>query len=246
MKQLGWQILLGFGLLILSTVLYFIHYALFRDSHHILIFLVADIAFLPVEVLLVTLIIDRLLRYREKRSLLNKLNMVIGTFFSEAGSFLLKALAQFDLNIGQLQKELCVTPQWSDREFTHVSQETKKHKADINIHKGDLQVLRRFLLEKRGFFVALLGNPNLLEHESFTDVLWAVVHLAEELGFRGDLTQLSPADYEHLAGDMKRAYDHLLREWLSYMKHLRAHYPFLFSLAMRMNPFDPNAAVEIR
>jgi len=29
--------------------------------------------------------------------------------------------------------------------------------------------------------LGLLGNPNLLEHDSFTDLLWAVFHLMEEL-----------------------------------------------------------------
>jgi hypothetical protein len=40
------------------------------------------------------------------------------------------------------------------------------------------------LLSKRDFLVALMENPNLLEHESFTDLLWAVFHLVEELAVR--------------------------------------------------------------
>jgi hypothetical protein len=93
MKLFNWQIFLGLSLVLLSAILYLFHYILFRDSHHIFLYLIGDIAFLPIQVLLVTLIIDRLLNVREKRSLLKKLNMVIGAFFSEVGTDLLKSFS---------------------------------------------------------------------------------------------------------------------------------------------------------
>jgi len=91
----------------------------------------------------------------------------------------------------------------------------------------------------------LLGNPNLLEHESFTDLLWAVFHLAEELGSRDSVSSLSYSDREHLAGDIRRVNALLSLEWLAYMQHLEEDYPYLFSLAVRTNPFDPDAKVEV-
>jgi hypothetical protein len=30
------------------------------------------------------------------------------------------------------------------------------------------------------------------------------------------------------------------------MEHLKNDYPYLFSLAVRTNPFDPNASVEVK
>lgn len=92
----------------------------------------------------------------------------------------------------------------------------------------------------------LLENQNLLEHDAFTGLLMAVFHLAEELESRPDLSGLSELDLRHIAGDMQRAYSLLISEWLSYMKHLRDNYPYLFSFAMRTNPFDPNASPEIK
>ena len=44
---------------------------------------------------------------------------------------------------------------------------------------------------------------------------------------------------------MARAYGRLLGEWLSYIRHLKADYPYLFSFAVRMNPFDPEAQIEV-
>ena len=37
----------------------------------------------------------------------------------------------------------------------------------------------------------------------------------------------------------------LIAEWLAYMRHLKKNYPYLFSLALRTNPFDPQASAVI-
>jgi len=92
----------------------------------------------------------------------------------------------------------------------------------------------------------LLENPNLLEHEQFTELLWAAFHLADELSHRSSVRDLPETDCRHLSGDIKRTHALLVREWLSHMEHLKVDYPYLFSLAIRTNPFDPNASVELR
>lgn len=81
-RVFNWQVLLGLSLIALSALVYFIHYFIFRDAHHIFIYLIGDIAFVFLEVLLVTLVLHQLLHYREKKAMLNKLNMVIGAFFN--------------------------------------------------------------------------------------------------------------------------------------------------------------------
>lgn len=109
-----------------------------------------------------------------------------------------------------------------------------------------MQDLQDYLVDKRGFLLNLLQNSNLLEHEPFTKLLWAVFHLTEELAEREDVNCLPETDYRHLAHDMERAYTLLVSEWLTYMKHLKGEYPYLFSLAMRTNPFDPQATAEVK
>jgi hypothetical protein len=127
-----------------------------------------------------------------------------------------------------------------------MSKRVKQYDYGIESQRANLENLRNLLLEKRGFLLALLENPNLLEHESFTELLWAVFHLTEELASRPNLKGLPNTDYEHLAADIKRAYILLIAEWLAYMKHLKTNYPYLFSLAARMNPFDPNASPIVK
>jgi hypothetical protein len=246
MKKSLWQIWLGVLLIVLSAVFYLIHYAIFRDAHHIFLYLIGDIAFVFIEVLMVTLIIHEVLNHREKRALLEKLNMVIGAFFSEEGTRLLGELAACDPDAEQIRRELIVTGRWTKEQFEKAKQAVRGHEFKIDSQRGDLPVMRKTLIVQREFLLRLLENPNVLEHKTFTGLLMAVFHLTEELAARPDVRQLTEADRSHIAGDMKRIYGLLTAEWLDYMKYLQEHYPYLFSFAMRTNPFDPSATPEIR
>jgi len=237
MKHVKWQILLGVVLLGLSALVYVLHYLLFHDAHHIFIYLVGDVAFVFVEVLLVTLIIHGVLEEREKKRRLKKLNMVIGVFFSEVGTKLLAALSQCDPGIETLHAGMSARDGPPGRAPSRIRQCLKGHDYRIDPEKVDWESVRALLVGKRNFLVRLLENPNLLEHESFTDLLWAVFHLTEELDARQDFRGLPDADRQHLGGDLKSVYGRL-----AYMEHLSADYPYLFSLALRTNPFDPSAS----
>ncbi len=246
MKRFSWQILLGLCLIALSTIFYLLHYAIFRDPHHIFLYLVGDVAFVFIEVLLVTLIIHQVLSMREKRTRLEKLNMVIGAFFSEVGTRLVAYFSDFDPKLDRIRKELVVTNDWSEQEFSSVSKRLKNYDYGVEIQKVELEDLADFLIAKRDFLLRLLENPTLLEHEAFTELLRSVFHLTEELAYREALTQLPDSDYQHLAGDIKRVYVLLVHQWFDYMKHLKDNYPYLFSLAMRANPFDRDASPIVK
>ncbi len=245
MKRLNWLVHLALLLVFLSAGLYFLHYKIFDDPHHIFIYLLGDIAFVPIEVLFVTLIIHKLLEAREKRLLLKKMNMVIGTFFSEVGTALIKIISEFDGQTEMIGKKLVVTGDWTEKSFATAAKEIKSYDSSINLKMDNLENLKDFLSEKRGFMLGLLENQNLLEHETFTDLLWAVFHATEELALRNNINDLSPNDAAHIVGDIKRVYGLLISEWLAYMEHLRKDYPYIFSLAIRTNPFDPAAVPEI-
>lgn len=232
-------------LLVASLLLYGIDYLLFGGADGIAAGFLGNLAFLPVYVLFVTLIIERVLRERERHALRQKLNMVIGVFFSEVGTAMIGDCFGFVRNGEALTKSLSITPHWTPSNFREAKRYLTGNPLDVNSRHGDLFELKAFLMEKRGFMLTLLANPNLLEHDEFTDLLWAVFHLTEELEARASLTGLSHPDMEHLSGDIRRAYTLLLGEWVSYVQHLKEDYPYLFSLAVRKNPLNPDAHVEI-
>ena len=246
MNQSRWQITLAIILMVIAASLYILQIYLFHAERDTFFYLFQDLAFVPIQVLLVTIIVDRVLRIRERMALLKKLNMVIGAFFSEVGTKLLRSCIEFDRDHQAISGKLIITPAWTDQQFAAAIEGLTTHQFHMDCTGGDLAGLKKFLIARRGFLLGLLENQNLLEHETFTELLWAVFHLMEELDSRQEASSLARPDCEHIAGDIKRAYVILIKEWLAYMQHLKREYPYLFSLAARTNPFDPSASVEVR
>jgi hypothetical protein len=246
MSRIRNQILIGVGLVGVSALMYLGLWAVFGQGQTILFYLIHDVAFLPIEFLLVTVIISQLLASRERAAMLSKLNMVIGAFYSEVGTELLRRMSGFDPDLDGMRELLICRNDWSGERYAEAIEAVSRQEHAVRIRRGDLAGLKEFLIGKRGFMLGLLQNPNLLEHAEFSELLWAVFHLTEELASRDDLTTLPPADEAHLEGDIRRAYGLAIREWLRYMRHLSRDYPYLFSLAVRLNPFDPQARVEVQ
>lgn len=241
-----WQLITGALLLALSAMMYIAHYAIFRDSHHIFSYLLTDLAFLPVEVFLVTMIIHQVLTRMESKARLEKLNMIIGVFFSEMGTKLLASLAAGDADAGKVKRELDPCAHITDAEFRLVCKRISSLEHTTAIGKDGLEELGAMLASGRGLLMTLMENQALLEHESFTDLLLSALHLSEELAHRTDIKALPEADLKHLNNDARRIYAALVPEWLTYMRHLKSNYPFLFSLALRTNPFDRGASAVVR
>ena len=239
-------ILIALALVAASAALYTLHYALFGDAHHILIYFLGELAFLPVEVLLVALVIERLLARRERAQLMRKMNMVIGTFFSELGMQLLGDLTPAVENGGELVRDLAIRGDWAPHDYKKALRRLADFDLRVRADALDLAALKATLAARRDLVVMLLANPNLLEHEHFTDLLWAVSHLAEELQARPSLENLPASDREHLAGDAKRVYAGLAAEWLRYCRHLQVSYPYIVSIMVRTHPLQEHPSATVK
>ena len=242
MKKIDWRILWGGAFLLLAVFFNVIHYVIYNDAGYIGKFIIAQLGFLPVSVFLVTVVLNELLANRDKQALLNKMNMVIGAFYSEVGNDLLSFLT---LAVDE-QKKFQIGGDWHENEFLCAENLASQASFTAICNKDDLPEIKDFLAGKRDFLLTLLANPNLLEHNSFTELLWAVLHLTEELSCRTEIRSLPDSDVEHLLGDVQRAFKAVVLEWLDYMQHLQGDYPYLFSLAIRTNPFDPSRQPEVR
>lgn len=228
-----------------SMILYGMDYVLLGSAKELTIWFLGNLAFLPVYIIIVTLLIERVIKERERLTVMRKLNMVIGVFFSEVGNRLLKELSTYVVSCEKLKEQLQINGSWKEQEFATALEHLRKSDIKIESNRCEKLVLKKFLVEKRGFLVSLLENQNLLEHEDFTDLLWAVFHLVEELEARDTFENMPQSDIDHINGDIKRVYGHLSREWVMYMQHLKHDYPYLFSLAVRLNPMieTPDPAV---
>lgn len=189
--------------------------------------------------------VESMIDERERKTRIEKLNMIIGIFFSEMGTKILKKMSAQDPAIEEIRSALIVTNNWSDADFTRARSVLENHTYTLDCPYHTLADLHAFLMHHKGFLLAMLENPQMIEHDSFTPLLQALYHLAEELMAREDLTCLPRSDCTHLSGDINRVYRLLIMEWLTYMQYLKHNYPYLFSLAMRQNPFDKDASVIV-
>lgn len=229
-----------------SLLLYGVDYFLLGcNVKEVTIWFLGNLAFLPVYVIIVTIMIERVVKERERQSVLRKLNMVIGVFFSEVGNRLLRELSAYVVTRDDLKQRLRINGAWKEQEFSQALAYLRQNDITIESSHCEKAGLKKFLVDKRSFLVSLLENQNLLEHEDFTDLLWAVFHLVEELEARESFDSMSQSDIDHIHGDIKRVYGYLSREWVMYMQHLKRDYPYLFSLAVRLNPMldAPDPAV---
>jgi voltage-gated potassium channel len=187
-----------------------------------------------------------LLSRREEKVRLQKLHMVTGLFFSELGTRLLKQFIAMDRTIDMKQRDLIAADKWSDKDFKDKERKIAAYAYAVNLGKEDLHQLRNLLESKTDFLLRLLENPLVLEQGSFSDLLRAVFHFRDELLNRPRLSDLPESDRRHLEGDVARIYVLVVHEWFVTMRYLKDNYPYLFSLAMRTNPFDPNASVVVQ
>lgn len=222
-----------------------LNHLIFHRPEDVYFYTLLDLSFIPLEVLVLYLVIDRLLARRERQGRLHKLNMVIGTFFSAVGRPLVRLLSEMVSEREELATHLAVDTNWDDAQLRGAARWVKSASLHLQVDPGPLSTLRDFLAGQREFMVRLLENPAVLEHEDFTDLLWALSHLEEELSARPALETLPESDLAHLTADAERAYRRLLAQWLQYLVHLHKFYPYLFSFAARTNPLRPGARPEV-
>jgi hypothetical protein len=233
------------GMIAASAILYGIEFAAYHEPQAMLARLLAELAFLPIHALVVVLVFEGLLARRDKAAMMHKLYMVIGAFFSEAGTDLLERLTRFDEDLADLAPSLVFTSHWKPADFNAARKAVEAKEHPLSFDTAGLVEIREFLTAKRPLLLGLLENANLLEYEGFTEMLWALTHLSEELAARHSLDDMPTTDAIHIQGDIARVYGGLLVEWLRYVEHLKTDYPYLYSFAARTNPFDPKATVVV-
>lgn len=237
-KTRTWLLAFAGGLSLTALLTYTLEYLIFHNAHEMWVWIINSVAFVPIDVMLTALIVDRIMQSREKEAQRQKLNMVIGAFFSEAGNTLLTRITPAVGDVEEMRSGLNVRANWRQKDFERATAFALALSTRVDLARLDLDRMRALLAQEREFLIRLLENPMLLEHESFTDLLWAVFHLSDELEAREDLSALPAADARHLAKDTHRAYSRLLAVWIPYVAHLSQNYPYLFSLVVRTHPFQ--------
>lgn len=228
---------IGIALLVSAVIIYLIQILLFHNSHETFFLLFQDLAFLPLEVVLISFILEKYLSKREKLLKFRQMQVVISAFYANVGAALIQNFSPFNTNFYKLKEEF-----GTEQDLIYEKKKKLNFALDFDYEMdsraGNLSDLNKFLLTKKSYILSMFENPNLMEHDHFTDMLWAVYHVLDELENRNTFTELPENDMDHLSLDIKRAYELVIKEWVGYMIHLKQEYPYLFSLAIRKSPFS--------
>lgn len=248
MKHLTWEQRLIIALICASALIYAIKFLVFGDNgeSNTLSYIFNSLGFLPINILIVTLIINRLLAMRAKKEQQEKMKMVVGLFFSEMGARLLRLITASDPDAAEIRSILTVRKTWTKDDFTRARSRLNTCRCIASPRAADLAEIHELLARHHEFLLRLIENPILLEQNSISRLLQDLFHLGEELGSRSDIMTLPATDIAHLAGDVNRVYRQLTLVWLDHMEYLAANYPYLLSLSIRKSPFSDHCDVVVR
>ncbi|WP_298501299.1 hypothetical protein [uncultured Methanobrevibacter sp.] len=250
-ERLSWKMKFSIVMVVLIIIIYGSNYLVLGDAEHIISYIWTHLGFIPVDILVVAFLLDEIIERKEKEAMLEKLDMLMSTFFSEVGNELISQLStvnKYKANTENLKS----IKNWDENDFDNKLAELKDSSTDFSAditpeeREEFLENLRTLLASKREFIINLINNPNILEKEEFTGLVNAILHLDEELEHRADFALVNDADFGHLNGDMQRVYDKLVYEWVYYLKYLYKHYPYMIALIIRTNPFDETAEVYVK
>ena len=206
MKTLRFNHVVMIILLSLAVVFFVLQFIIFHNAEESGFLFFQDLMFLPLHILLVTFILDRILLSREKQERLQQIHIVISAFFSEIGTDALREVGAAIADRQQIAEKLDMKPDWGAKAFEKAADALKGH----TFHRGARcahaeYATRKNYRRKRRTCCRCSPIPTLLEHDTFTDMLWALYHLTDELENRKEFSTLPESDIAHMAGDITRA-----------------------------------------
>lgn len=228
MKNLKHYLFVSFILILISFIMFLIHDLIFGQLENTIYYSFMNLCFIPINILGVTLVFEKLVERRARIERLNKLNMLVGLFFSDIGFTLLKIIAARDNNIH------CLDLDFND--LKSCNDKLAAHEHDIQFEMLDYPKLKELVIGGRDILSNLIANENILEHELFADLLMALMHLRDEILFIQH-KELTHDDCVHIKGDLIRVYKTLTVQWISYLSHLKHFYPYQYNSAIKFNPF---------
>ncbi|CEP79569.1 hypothetical protein QJR30_03560 [Paraclostridium sordellii] len=228
MKKIRYYFVISFILIALSAIMFLIHYLVFGQALNTAYYSLMNLCFIPINSLVVTIILEKLIDYRAKKDRIEKINMLVGIFFTEVGGKLMHLIIDSDKDAKNYITNF--------EDLNNIKKCLNEYDYKVDMNNIDLCSIKNILLENNNLFVTLISNENVFQHQIFTDLLMSVVHLRDEIIFmeKDDNLELN---INHLENDVIRVYKNISIQWISYLEYLNKSYPFLYNNAIRVNPF---------
>jgi len=248
MKIARWTIILSVSLAALSALIFVIKYLVIGDSgtSNTLTYIFNALGFLPLNVLFVTLLLNSMLSHRAAIERQEKMKMVLGLFFTEFGSELLREFVASDPTADELRKHLGAQKSWKKEDYAAALKAADELCKKTMPDSEALCRIRALLSKNHDFMLQMIQNPVLLEQNVMSSLMRDLFHLETELSSRCVICADNRSDVAHLRGDVNRIYPNLVKVWLTHMEYLSKNYPYLLSYSLRTSPFLEKDDVVVR
>lgn len=228
MKKIRYYFVISFILIALSSIMFFIHYLIFGQALNTAYYSLMNLCFIPINSLVVTIMLEKLIDYRAKKDRIEKINMLVGIFFTEVGGKLMHLIIDSDKDAKNYITNF--------EDLNKIKKCLYEYNYKVDMNYIDLCAIKNILVEHNNLFVTLISNESILQHQIFTDLLMSVIHLRDEIMFM-EKDKESGFNTNHLENDVIRVYKNISIQWISYLEYLSKSYPFLYNNAIRVNPF---------
>lgn len=228
MKKTVYYTLISIALILISLSLFSLHIMIFKNTLNTLNDTLINIAFIPIDILVVTIIFDNIVDYKNYKDRNNKLNMLVGLFYNEIGFQLMHYIIQGDKNAINL-----ITDFSNINELENL---LRNHNYVVNIDNIDIKSIKNLLYNNNSLLINLISNENIILYDDFTDLLMDVTHIRDEIIFI-EKYGFPELGQDHIEEDLDRLYNIITLEWIKYIRYLEKTYPFLYHNAVRLNPF---------
>ena len=89
----SWKFKFSILMIILIIIIYGSNILILKDPEHVISYIWTHLGFIPVDILLVAFLLDEIISKKEHEAVMEKLDMLMGTFFSEIGNDLIGMLS---------------------------------------------------------------------------------------------------------------------------------------------------------
>lgn len=233
-------VVLGAVFVAVSAILYVGFWFAWKDKNLLLQGFFGSMAFLPLDVAVTILVIDRLLEIKTERVRKRNGAVIRGVVISEIGRPLIELFAH-DSDWFRSSQLLSSVHQWKPP-MKRLFEEARKEAAQVKycpIVHSDLSSLREFIHRTKPLAFELLQNDSVLEDDDLTAVLWEFMHLSDELCMRITAPHPSEPELDHIEFDLSRVLQKMIPLWLSHVEWLHVNFPELFILASKIMSIQP-------
>lgn len=216
--------ILSIFLLMISLILYISQVMIFRQPETTAFYIFQDLAFLPVTIAIATLVVGYLMEEHDRQERINRTRMLTSSFFTDVGNELLRILitqGHYEIPL------LLLTDECKNKTEEELKHSIEKMNFQVSWTPETEREIQNLLDAQHDSMLIITSNPALLDHEIFTDMLWAIFHLKDEMKGRAS-ENISSADQKHLESDAKRVFDLLLLDWMNHLNYMKKEYPYYY------------------